>query len=466
MHVYRTGVLGKKLGMTQVFTAQGDRTAVTAITAGPCFVVDKITPEKNGYAALKIGFGAKALRVTKKPELGQFSKKGLEPLRFVRELRVETADLEKFEVGKAVALTDVFKPMSYIDVTGKSKGKGFQGVIKRHHMPGFRATHGTHVYFRHGGSVGCRLTPGRVHKGKRMGGQMGNVKCTVQNLVLMEIDAEQNLLLVRGAVPGGKNGLVVIRNSKKKFGKVVKLKGHAEPQEEVEEPDEGVEGRRHHRRQEACRGAQEVVSPSTTADHVQAPAIAVIAHDVFHKRAKQQGFAARSVFKLEEIDKKYRLLRPGSRVLDLGCRPGSWLQYAERIVGAKGALVGIDRTALEVQIPGARILIGDVFVVTPEELRGELAAFDVVMSDMAPDTTGVRSVDQARSEGLFERALELGERLLAPGGHFLGKLFQGPDWQRLITRCRGGFTSVHTVKPDSSRKESIEQYVTALGRKT
>ncbi len=189
---FRTGVLGKKIGMTQVFTATGDRTAVTAIHAGPCVVVDKMTPDKHGYAAVKLGYGEKPLRLTKKPELGQFSKHQLAPQRFVREVRVEPADLEKYEVGKPVALGDVFKAMSYVDVEGRSKGKGYQGVMKRHHMPGFRSTHGTHEFFRHGGSIGCRLTPGRVHKGKRMSGHMGDVKKTVQNLVLLEIDAEQN----------------------------------------------------------------------------------------------------------------------------------------------------------------------------------------------------------------------------------------------------------------------------------
>src|SRR5260221_10363939 len=203
---FRTGVLGKKLGMTQNFTATGDRAAVTAIHAGPCVVVDKLPPEKPGSAAVKLGFSEKPLRPTKKPELGPFTKANLAPQRFVREVGVEAADLDKFEVGKAVALTDVFKPMSYVDVEGTSKGKGFQGVMKRHHMPGFRASHGTHEFFRHGGSVGCRLTPGRVHKGKRMSGQMGDTKRTVQNLILLEIDTAENLLLVRGSIPGGKNG--------------------------------------------------------------------------------------------------------------------------------------------------------------------------------------------------------------------------------------------------------------------
>lgn len=188
-------------------------------------------------------------------------------------------------------------------------------------------------------------------------------------------------------------------------------------------------------------------------------------HDVFHRRAKQQGFAARSVFKLDEIDKKHRVLRPGARVLDLGCRPGSWLQYARRVAGPKAPLVGLDRTPLDVEIPGARILTGDVFTVTPAALKGDLDGFDVVLSDMAPDTSGVRSMDQARSEGLFERALELALALLAPGGHFVGKLFQGPDWPRLIQRCRQSFDKVATMKPSGTRRESIEQYVVCLGRR-
>ena len=190
-------------------------------------------------------------------------------------------------------------------------------------------------------------------------------------------------------------------------------------------------------------------------------------HDVFHRRAKQQGFAARSVFKLEEIDQKYRLFRRGGRVLDLGCKPGSWLQYASTIVGPEGALVGIERAPLDREIPGANIVVGDVFEVNIDDLRigGAAEGFDVVLSDMAPDTSGVRSLDQARSEGLFERALEIAELTLAKGGHFVGKLFQGPDWQRLLKRAREGFGEVRTMKPESSRKESIEQYVIAKNRR-
>ena len=183
-------------------------------------------------------------------------------------------------------------------------------------------------------------------------------------------------------------------------------------------------------------------------------------HDVYYQRAKKEQFAARSVYKLQEIDLRFGLFRPGQRVLDLGCRPGSWLQYAAQRTG--GTLVGLDRQPLQVAIPGARILVGDVFELDAATLRGELLGFDVVLSDMAPDTTGVRHLDQARSEALFERALDLAEALLVPGGHFVGKLFQGPEWNRLLGRLRARFGEARTVKPESSRKDSIEQYVVGL----
>lgn len=183
-------------------------------------------------------------------------------------------------------------------------------------------------------------------------------------------------------------------------------------------------------------------------------------HDVYYQRAKKEQFAARSVYKLQEIDQRFGLFRPGQRVLDLGCRPGSWLQYAAQ--RTHGTLVGLDRQPLQVVIPGARLLVGDVFEIDAATLRGELSGFDVVLSDMAPDTTGVRHLDQARSEALFERALDLAEALLGPGGHFVGKLFQGPDWNRLLGRLRTRFGETRTVKPESSRKDSIEQYVVGL----
>jgi 23S rRNA (uridine2552-2'-O)-methyltransferase len=188
-------------------------------------------------------------------------------------------------------------------------------------------------------------------------------------------------------------------------------------------------------------------------------------HDPFFKRARTQGFVARSVFKLEEIDRRVHLFRRGARVLDLGCRPGSWLQYAAKAAGAGARLVGVDRTPLDFELPHCRVIVGDVFEIAPAELVGGLGAFDVVLSDLAPDTSGVRSADQARSEALFERAIFIAEQTLAAGGHFVGKLFQGPAFQQLIKHAREEFAEVRLIKPEASRKESIEQYLVALGRK-
>ena len=185
--------------------------------------------------------------------------------------------------------------------------------------------------------------------------------------------------------------------------------------------------------------------------------------DRFHQQAKKHGYLARAVFKLEELDRQFKLFKPGQRVLDLGCAPGSWLQYARSKVGDKGTLVGLDRGPLRGDVAGARIVVGDVMKIEPAELLGELPAFDVVLSDMAPDTSGIRSLDQARSEALFERALEIATTVLAPGGNFVGKLFQGPEFKALLERVRGTFELAKTAKPESSRQISIEQYVVGKG---
>ncbi len=196
-----------------------------------------------------------------------------------------------------------------------------------------------------------------------------------------------------------------------------------------------------------------------------------VRRDRFHQQAKREGFRARAVYKLDEIDRQYTLLAPGDRVLDLGCAPGSWLQHAATKVGPSGALVGLDRTPIGT-IANARLFVGDVMTISAQELLGDLAAFDVVLSDMAPDTTGVRNVDQARSEALFSRALELAVAVLAPprkvptprrGGNFVGKLFQGPEFPAIIKQCRALFEEVRLCKPESSRQASIEQYVVCLG---
>ena len=188
-----------------------------------------------------------------------------------------------------------------------------------------------------------------------------------------------------------------------------------------------------------------------------------VRRDRFHQKAKKEGFLARAVYKLEELDTKFELFAPGQRVLDLGCAPGSWLQYARGQVGERGKLVGLDRAPLRNDVAGARIVVGDVLTIDVKELLGELPAFDVVLSDMAPDTTGIRSLDQARSEALFERALEIATLTLAPTGNFVGKLFQGPDFKKLVEQVRSKFAIAKTAKPESSRQISIEQYVIGKG---
>lgn len=188
--------------------------------------------------------------------------------------------------------------------------------------------------------------------------------------------------------------------------------------------------------------------------------------DRFHQKAKREGFLARAVYKLEEIDAKHHLFKPGDRVLDLGCAPGSWLQYARTKVGDRGVLVGLDRAPLRNAPQGSRIEVGDVLTIDIAKLKGDCEAFDVVLSDMAPDTSGIRSMDQARSEALFERALEIATLVLVPGGNFVGKLFQGPEFKKLIETVRAKFDSAKTAKPESSRQISIEQYVIGKGFKS
>jgi 23S rRNA (uridine2552-2'-O)-methyltransferase len=186
-------------------------------------------------------------------------------------------------------------------------------------------------------------------------------------------------------------------------------------------------------------------------------------HDAFFRRARSAGYAARSVYKLEEIDRRLGLLHAGDRVLDLGCRPGSWMQYALQVVGPRGAVVGIDRHPLDSAPAGARVLVGDLYTTPDAELLGPLTAFDVVLSDMAPDTTGVRATDQARSAALFEEALARATRMLAPGGGFVGKIFQGPDFEGLRRQMATRFGQVRVVKPEGSRAQSIEIYLCGKG---
>jgi large subunit ribosomal protein L3 len=206
------GILGKKLGMTQVFAADGSRIPVTVVEAGPCVVLQKKTVETDGYNALQLGFGARKAHRVNKPAMGHFKKAGQGAFTHVREIRAD--DVGEHNVGDAITCDTVFAPGDLIDVSGTSKGKGFQGVIKRWNFAGGRNTHGS-MFHRRPGAIGCSAWPSRVFKGKKMAGQMGNARVTTQGLQVVEVRPELNLILIRGAVPGPKNGLVVIRKGVK-----------------------------------------------------------------------------------------------------------------------------------------------------------------------------------------------------------------------------------------------------------
>jgi 23S rRNA (uridine2552-2'-O)-methyltransferase len=169
------------------------------------------------------------------------------------------------------------------------------------------------------------------------------------------------------------------------------------------------------------------------------------------------------VYKLEDIDKRVRLFHPGARVLDLGCRPGSWMQYAVNVVGAHGKVVGVDRLPLPAPVPGAEVIIADIYTLSDEQILCGLSAYDVVLSDMAPDTTGIRATDQARSANLVEEALGRAERLLAPLGAFVAKVFQSPEVEKLRKRLAVHFADVRLLKPEASRQQSTELYLVGKG---
>lgn len=200
------GILGKKIGMTQVYAADGQRIAVTAIEAGPCVVLQKKTAETDGYTAAQVGFLPKRAERVNKPEMGHFKKAGMGAFSQVREFPIVD---DNCKVGDQVTCA-IFAAGDRIDVTGTSKGKGFQGVIKRWGFSGGRTTHGS-TFHRAPGSIGQSAWPSHVFKGKKMPGQMGNEQVTTLNLVVVEVRPEQNLILVQGAVPGPKNGIVSIR---------------------------------------------------------------------------------------------------------------------------------------------------------------------------------------------------------------------------------------------------------------
>lgn len=211
------GVIGRKLGMTQIFQDDGTVVPCTVIEAAP-LVVGKRTAEKDGYDALVLGLEDAKDKHTRKPVAGSFKKAGVPVKRVVRELRCSAEHAAKFEVGKPIPLADVFEVGQFVDVQGTMRGRGFSGVVRRHHFAGHVQTHGTHEYRRHGGSIGQRKTPGRTFPGMRMPGQHGNWTVSVMNQKIVKIVPEQNLVLVGGGVPGARNSLVLVRGASRKGG--------------------------------------------------------------------------------------------------------------------------------------------------------------------------------------------------------------------------------------------------------
>lgn len=206
------GIIGKKIGMTQIFDENGKVVPVTVVEAGPCVVSQKKTVENDGYAAVQIGFGDLKAHKVKKPMAGHFAKANVAPKRTLREFRFD--DIDAYNVGDLVK-ADVFAAGDKVDVTGTSKGKGYAGVIKRWNFQRLKESHGSGPVARHGGSIGSCSDPSRVYLGKKMAGHLGSERVTVQNLQVVKVDAENNLIAIKGAIPGPNGGTVVIHDTVK-----------------------------------------------------------------------------------------------------------------------------------------------------------------------------------------------------------------------------------------------------------
>jgi large subunit ribosomal protein L3 len=208
------GILGKKVGMTQIFDERGEVIPVTVIEAGPCYVAQIKSSERDGYSAIQMGFEQVKPRRLNKPQLEHLRKGNLPAVRYLREIRMDEQDVARFEEGQQVTV-DLFEVGEFVDVIGISKGRGFAGVVKRHGFRGGPKTHGQSDRHRSPGAIGACTTPGRVFKGMRMAGRMGGERVTAQGLQVVLVDPERNLLAVRGAVPGAKDGLLMIRQARK-----------------------------------------------------------------------------------------------------------------------------------------------------------------------------------------------------------------------------------------------------------
>lgn len=212
-------IVGTKIDQFQTFTPEGKRISATRLLVGPCWIVDVKTIDRDGYNAIQLGFGSRRVKTLTHPELGHLKKAGLEknPPRFLREVRLDeqlSVDSGQLKPGTMIKVADVFKSDDLVQITGVSKGKGFQGVVKRHHFAGGPRTHGQSDRERAPGSIGQTTTPGRVYKGKRMAGRMGGEKVNIKNLKVVEVDSEKNLLIISGLVPGGRNSFLLIRKIK------------------------------------------------------------------------------------------------------------------------------------------------------------------------------------------------------------------------------------------------------------
>jgi large subunit ribosomal protein L3 len=211
------GLLGRKLGMTQIFDEAGNANGVTVLQVGPNTVVQvKSAGGKDGYAALQLGFGTRKESRTTKAVRGHVAKSGATGnFKVLREIRVSDAVAQAHTAGQELTVGTFFKAAQKVDVIGVSKGRGFAGVMKRHNFSGFKRSHGVHEYYRHGGSIGTRLTPGMTLKGVKMPGHMGNARTTIQNLVVVKMDTERHLLYVKGGVPGPDGAMIVVRSAVK-----------------------------------------------------------------------------------------------------------------------------------------------------------------------------------------------------------------------------------------------------------
>jgi len=210
-----SGLIGKKIGMTSVFGPDGGPIPVTVIQVGPCHVMQIKTKDKEGYPALQLGFEDKRAQKVKKPDVGHAKKANTPPKKILREVPVHAHDKDSYTLGQEIRVEQVFAAGDMVDVTGTSIGKGFAGVMKRYHMKGADATHGSHESFRGGGSIGSATTPGRVLKGKHMAGRMGNERVTILSQKVVQVRPEDNALLVQGAVPGYDSNYVIVRKAVK-----------------------------------------------------------------------------------------------------------------------------------------------------------------------------------------------------------------------------------------------------------